>query len=98
MRLPIRWLAWGGTAVAGGTLAAMAGLFLVQSLPVWRQEGLGFLSGVEWFYRAGRFGAAPMIYGTAAVAAIAVTLAWGTVAGHAVRIARANPVLALRYE
>lgn len=29
---------------------------------------------------------------------IAVLLAWGTVAGHAVRIARANPVLALRYE
>ncbi len=30
--------------------------------------------------------------------AIAVLLAWGTVAGHAVRIARSNPVLALRYE
>jgi len=29
---------------------------------------------------------------------IAVLLAWGTVAGHAIRIARANPVLALRYE
>jgi putative ABC transport system permease protein len=29
---------------------------------------------------------------------VATLLAWGTVAGHAVRIARANPVLALRYE
>jgi putative ABC transport system permease protein len=29
---------------------------------------------------------------------IATLLAWGTVAGHAIRIARANPVLALRYE
>ena len=29
---------------------------------------------------------------------IAVMLAWSTVAGHAYRIARANPVLALRYE
>jgi len=29
---------------------------------------------------------------------IAVMLAWTTVAGHAIRIARANPVLALRYE
>jgi putative ABC transport system permease protein len=28
----------------------------------------------------------------------AVILAWGTVAGHAIRIARANPVLALHYE
>jgi len=29
---------------------------------------------------------------------IAVMFAWGTVAGHAIRIARANPILALRYE
>ena len=29
---------------------------------------------------------------------IAVMLAWGTVAGHAFRIARANPIYALRYE
>ncbi len=29
---------------------------------------------------------------------VAVVLAWGTVAGHAIRIARANPVQALRYE
>jgi len=28
----------------------------------------------------------------------AVVFAWGTVAGHAIRIARANPILALRYE
>jgi putative ABC transport system permease protein len=29
---------------------------------------------------------------------VAVLLAWGAVAGHAVRIARANPINALRYE
>jgi putative ABC transport system permease protein len=29
---------------------------------------------------------------------VAVLLAWGTVAGHAIKIARSNPVLALRYE
>ena len=29
---------------------------------------------------------------------IAVLLAWGTVAGHAIRISRSNPILALRYE
>ena len=33
-----------------------------------------------------------------AAGSIAVLLAWCTVAGHAVRIARSNPVLALRYE
>jgi putative ABC transport system permease protein len=30
--------------------------------------------------------------------ALAVALAWTTVAGHAIRIARSNPILALRYE
>ena len=30
--------------------------------------------------------------------ALAVMLAWGTVAGHAIRIARSNPIVALRYE
>jgi len=30
--------------------------------------------------------------------AIAVMLAWGTVAAHAIRIARSNPIMALRYE
>jgi putative ABC transport system permease protein len=29
---------------------------------------------------------------------IAVVLAWGTVAGHAIRISRSSPILALRYE
>ena len=29
---------------------------------------------------------------------IAVGLAWATIAGHAIRIAQANPILALRYE
>ena len=33
-----------------------------------------------------------------AAGALAVVLAWSTVAGHAIRIARRNPVLALRYE
>jgi putative ABC transport system permease protein len=29
---------------------------------------------------------------------VAVLLAWGTVAGHAIRISRASPIIALRYE
>jgi len=33
-----------------------------------------------------------------AAGGIAVLLAWGTVAGHALRIAHSNPILALRYE
>ncbi|MEM6937060.1 MAG: FtsX-like permease family protein, partial [Pseudomonadota bacterium] len=34
----------------------------------------------------------------AAAGATAVVLAWATIAGHAWRIARANPIRALRYE
>ena len=33
-----------------------------------------------------------------AAGGIAVLLAWGTVAGHALRIAHSNPIMALRYE
>lgn len=39
-------------------------------------------------------------FAMAVTVAIVVTtlLAWGTVAGHAVRVARSNPIFALRYE
>ncbi len=56
-------------------LAAITLIFLVQSLPVWGQEGLGYLTGTKWFYRANLFGALPMIYGTVVVALIALLLA-----------------------
>lgn len=39
-------------------------------------------------------------FAAAAATAVAATLviAWATIAGHAIRVARANPILALRYE
>ncbi len=57
------------------TLTALALIFLVQSLPVWRHEGLAYLTGAKWFYRTHTFGALPMIYGTLIVALIALLLA-----------------------
>ncbi len=57
------------------TLAGLVLIFLVQSLPVWRQEGIGYITGIKWFYRANLFGALPMIYGTLVVAFIALLLA-----------------------
>lgn len=63
------------SAVAVAFVVAMLGLFIGQSLPVWRHEGFGFLSGTKWFYRQGQFGALPMIYGTVAVALISLVLA-----------------------
>ncbi|MBA3542943.1 MAG: phosphate ABC transporter permease subunit PstC [Chthoniobacterales bacterium] len=56
-------------------LAALTLIFLVQSLPVWGQEGHGYITGTKWFYRANIFGALPMIYGTIVVAFIALLLA-----------------------
>ena len=50
----------------------MLALFAVQSLPVWRQSGLGDLVGKRWFFRVHEFGMLPMVYGTLAVSAVAL--------------------------
>lgn len=55
-----------------------------------------FSSNVYLNYFADRIGSPIVILLVAGM--IAVLLAWATVAGHAIRIARSNPVLALRYE
>ncbi|HEX8913495.1 MAG TPA: phosphate ABC transporter permease subunit PstC [Humisphaera sp.] len=80
---PARRRSWGATramsyAFTGLTLAAAVGMlavFVVQSLPVWRHEGFGYLTGTTWYYRQAQFGTLPMLYGTAAVAAVAVVVA-----------------------
>jgi putative ABC transport system permease protein len=58
--------------------------------------GAYFASSLYLNFFADRIGSPILILAVAG--AIAVTLAWGTVAGHAIRIARANPIHALRYE
>ena len=63
------------TAFVAGIFAAMVLTFVWQSVPVWRHEGLDYLTGRRWFYRAAEFGAAPMIYGTVWVAVVALVLA-----------------------
>jgi putative ABC transport system permease protein len=58
---------------------------------------------VAWYYLhrwletyAYRISLSPLYFAAASLAALVI--AWITVAGHAVRVARANPVHALRYE
>ena len=63
------------TAVAGMFVLWMLGLFLWQSIPVWRHEGASYVFGREWFFRAERFGILPMIYGSVSIAVIAVVIA-----------------------
>lgn len=72
---PTRGFAFLFTAVTVLSLFALAALFVVQSLPAWRHSGVGYVTGTEWFFRGERFGALPMIYGTVAVAAIALAIA-----------------------
>jgi putative ABC transport system permease protein len=55
-----------------------------------------FASGVYLNFFADRIQTTIPVLIAAGIAA--TLLAWGTVAGHAIRIARANPILALRYE
>ncbi|HEX3528359.1 MAG TPA: phosphate ABC transporter permease subunit PstC [Thermoanaerobaculia bacterium] len=65
-------LSWGFSALTAAVFLGMLALFAVESLPVWRQAGLGFLTGTSWFFRARQFGVLPMVYGTAAVSAVAL--------------------------
>lgn len=94
-RRPIEWLRWacfGGSGVAALFFVGLLALFVVQSLPVWRAEGVaGYLFGSRWFYRAGELGALPMIYGTLAVSAIALLLAAPIGVGAAIFTAELLP-------
>lgn len=85
---------WFCLAVSGLTALAFAGmvaLFAFESLPVWRHAGFEYLRGHQWFFRAQRFGALPMVYGTLAVSALALLLAAPVGLGSAVFVAEILP-------
>lgn len=68
-------LSWIFTGFTGIVLIGMLLLLILESLPVWKDEGGAFITGGKWFFRSSEFGAAPMIYGTLVVALIALLLA-----------------------
>jgi phosphate transport system permease protein len=70
-----RLLSWLFSTVAIGAMALVVALFAWQSVPVWQHEGWAYLTGVKWFFRQQQFGALPMIYGSLAVAIVALSLA-----------------------
>lgn len=70
-----RALSWFFSLLALGSLALMVAIFAWQSLPVWRAEGLGYLTGGKWFFRQHQFGALSMIYGSVVVSLLALVLA-----------------------
>ncbi len=63
------------TALALLTLLGLVVLFVMQSLPVWPHEGLRYITGAKWYFRAHTFGALPMIYGSVVVSVVALALA-----------------------
>lgn len=69
------WASYGATGVALAFVLALVVSLVVESLPVWTHEGLSYLTGRVWHYRAESFGALPMIYGSLVVASIALALA-----------------------
>lgn len=81
------------TLGAGALLAyaALVLLFLWQSWPALSSEGPALLLSGEWFFRAGRFGALAMIYGTAVVSALALALAAPVGIGAAIFTAELLP-------
>ena len=68
-------LSYAFAALAVAALLGMLVLFIQQSLPVWRHAGPGYVTGKLWYFRLDQFGALSMLYGTAAVSAIALLLA-----------------------
>jgi phosphate transport system permease protein len=69
------FLSFGFSGIAVTFLTIMLGMFVWQSILVWRHEGFDYLIGKQWFFRDHQFGALPMIYGTIIVALIALMLA-----------------------
>jgi phosphate transport system permease protein len=90
-REPLRAAVFVVAGVSGLAFAGMLALFAVQSLPAWRHAGLGYLTGVRWFYRAREFGILPMVYGTLAVAGVALALAAPVGVGAAICTAELLP-------
>jgi phosphate transport system permease protein len=69
---PTRLLAYGFSALTLAIVGSALAMFLWQSFPVWRHEGLGYLTGKQWHYRGQQFGALPMIYGSVVVSVLAL--------------------------
>lgn len=75
-RIPItRAVSWFFTLIAASFLLGLIAVFVWQGLPVWRETGLHYVSGKQWFYRQHLFGTLPMIYGSVAVSVVALILA-----------------------
>ncbi|MBW3564472.1 MAG: phosphate ABC transporter permease subunit PstC [Acidobacteria bacterium] len=78
MKRPLDWIRLWSIAMGLVTLAAVltvGGYLLVTGWPVLARESFAFLTEADWAYRQESWGAAAMIFGTAAVSLIAIIIA-----------------------
>jgi phosphate transport system permease protein len=70
-----RALSWLFSLMALAVMGLLLGIFIWQSVPVWQQEGWGYLTSTRWYFRQHEFGVGAMVYGTLVVSLIALGLA-----------------------
>lgn len=82
-RGPAFWWTGFTALIASGTIFILFVSLVVESIPVFKNEGISFLWGTDWF--AGEaYGALPMIFGSLMVTGIAVVLVLPFALGSAI--------------
>lgn len=82
-RGPAFWWTGFSALIASGTIFILFVSLVVESIPVFKSEGISFLWGTDWF--AGEaYGALPMIFGSLTVTGIAVVMVLPFALGSAI--------------
>lgn len=82
-RGPAFWWTGFSALIASGTIFILFVSLVVESIPVFKSEGISFLWGTDWF--AGEaYGALPMIFGSLTVTGIAVVVVLPFALGSAI--------------
>ncbi len=80
---PAFWWTGFSALIASGTIFILFVSLVVESIPVFKSEGISFLWGTDWF--AGEvYGALPMIFGSLTVTGIAVVMVLPFALGSAI--------------
>lgn len=92
-----RWLLGSAGAMVLLLLGLMIGSTSIDAFPVFRSEGLGFVTGTEWnpgrsrTEVTGTYGALPFIYGTLVTSAVALVVALPLAVGVALYLSQLAP-------
>jgi phosphate transport system permease protein len=72
-------------------LALIAFATIQRALPVFRSEGIGFVTSTDWSPQEGRFGSLKFVYGTLVISAVALVFAVPTSVGIALFLSEVAP-------